>query len=117
MLLQVLHRGRTRGPEARTPKAAQLLQRLRDKKMLYESPAGSNDDWYWIYAAARAGVPAAEVLQYAAKWLLAHVQSLLGIVSCTSPACNVCLQRCLSATESVAVPFSLAAKSKRRHVC
>ena len=54
--LQVLHVGRTKSREARHPKAAQLLQRLKDNNLIYISPVGSNDDWYWIYAAAQAGL-------------------------------------------------------------
>lgn len=52
---QVLHIGRTRSQEAKHPKAAQLLQRLRAQGLLYETPNGSNDDWYWIYASVSAG--------------------------------------------------------------
>ena len=51
----MLHTGRLRSHEAKHPKAVQLLQRLRAQNLLYETPNGSNDDWYWIYASVSAG--------------------------------------------------------------
>jgi proteinaceous RNase P len=49
----VLHQGRLKGP--RDAAANSLLQRLRAEKSLYATPYGSNDDWYWLYAAVQAG--------------------------------------------------------------
>ena len=60
--MQVLHTGRMRSREAKHPRAEQLLQRLRANNLLYVSPVGSNDDWYWIYAAAQAGTGPAQTL-------------------------------------------------------
>lgn len=53
--LVVLHINRTRGPAASTPKARALLKRLTEQNKFYAAPMGSNDDWYWMYAAVVAG--------------------------------------------------------------
>ena len=55
LLLQVLHKRRLRDPKAKEGAAQELIQRLQEQHMLYASPFGSNDDWYWIYAAVKAG--------------------------------------------------------------
>lgn len=55
MWAQVLHESRTRAPWAKQPAAAAALRRLADAHSLYVAPHGSNDDWYWMYAAVRAG--------------------------------------------------------------
>ena len=53
--LVVLHINRTRGPAASTPKAKALLKTLTERKQFQAAPMGSNDDWYWMYAAVAAG--------------------------------------------------------------
>ena len=68
--MQVLHTGRMRSREARHPRAEQLLERLKANNLLYVSPVGSNDDWYWIYAAARAGAGPAQASSLAVAQLL-----------------------------------------------
>ncbi|KAI6669835.1 hypothetical protein NL676_004720 [Syzygium grande] len=50
--LVVLHNKRLKGlMESSSHK--QLLQEWLDKGVLYATPSGSNDDWYWLYAAVR----------------------------------------------------------------
>lgn len=41
--------------QARAPAAQQLLRELTEAGSFYATPAGSNDDWYWIYASVTAG--------------------------------------------------------------
>ena len=53
--VQLLHQSRVQAGPAREPEAAAFLGRLRRDKALYTAPFGSNDDWYWIYAAVQAG--------------------------------------------------------------
>lgn len=53
--IQILHKGRLQGPAASTSEAQELIANLNEDKMLYGSPFGSNDDWYWIYATVKAG--------------------------------------------------------------
>ena len=53
--LVILHVNRTRGHAANSQKAKQLMKSLMDKKSFYAAPHGSNDDWYWMYAAVAAG--------------------------------------------------------------
>ena len=53
--LVVLHVNRTRGPAASAPKARALLQTLTEQNRFFAAPMGSNDDWYWMYAAVVAG--------------------------------------------------------------
>jgi proteinaceous RNase P len=52
---QVLHTKRLNDATARTEDAADLIKNLRQGNMLFATPYGSNDDWYWIYAAIKAG--------------------------------------------------------------
>lgn len=52
---QVLHESRVNAPWAKQPPARRLLQRLAAEHSFYCAPHGSNDDWYWMYAAVRAG--------------------------------------------------------------
>ncbi|KAK9829084.1 hypothetical protein WJX72_003811 [[Myrmecia] bisecta] len=54
-LLVVLHAGRLNKPPAQQPAAQKLLNQLRRENAFYATPFGSNDDWYWLYAAVRAG--------------------------------------------------------------
>ncbi|XP_031393740.1 proteinaceous RNase P 1, chloroplastic/mitochondrial-like isoform X2 [Punica granatum] len=49
--LVILHRSRVHGGPAEDPKNRRLLQRWKESGALYATPAGSNDDWYWLYAA------------------------------------------------------------------
>ena len=53
--LVVLHHKRTRDGPANAPVAKQILSRYWDASALYTTPTGSNDDWYWLYAAVRHG--------------------------------------------------------------
>ncbi|KAL4448170.1 hypothetical protein ABPG75_005389 [Micractinium tetrahymenae] len=53
--LLMLHVGRTKAPQARAPAAQELLRQLTEAGSFYATPAGSNDDWYWIYASVTAG--------------------------------------------------------------
>ncbi len=53
--LVVLHINRTRGPAASTSKSKALLKSLTEQNRFYAAPMGSNDDWYWMYAAVVAG--------------------------------------------------------------
>ncbi|GMH37364.1 hypothetical protein BSKO_05237 [Bryopsis sp. KO-2023] len=52
--LVILHVGRLHGGPAKDPKAQQLINSLRSSGQLYSTPVGSNDDWYWLYAAIKA---------------------------------------------------------------
>ncbi|GAB2287819.1 Proteinaceous RNase P 1, chloroplastic/mitochondrial [Dionaea muscipula] len=49
--LVVLHRNRVYGGPAHHPKNKQLLESWEKSNALYATPPGSNDDWYWLYAA------------------------------------------------------------------
>ena len=53
--LVLLHVNRTKGPAAQAPGAVALLDGLRSEHCFYSTPHGSNDDWYWMYAAVAAG--------------------------------------------------------------
>ena len=53
--LVFLHVGRTRSPQARAPEGQAVLRELQDGGMLFTTPPGSNDDWYWLYACVAAG--------------------------------------------------------------
>ncbi|PSC70853.1 pentatricopeptide repeat [Micractinium conductrix] len=53
--LLMLHVGRTKAPQAKAPDAQALLKQLTAEHSFYTTPAGSNDDWYWIYASVTAG--------------------------------------------------------------
>ena len=53
--LVILHVNRTRGGPASTHKAKSLLRNLNEEQCFYAAPQGSNDDWYWMYAAVSAG--------------------------------------------------------------
>ena len=54
--VQVLHQSRLKAGPANEPTAAAFLDKLRRQKQLYSAPFGSNDDWYWLYAAVQAGM-------------------------------------------------------------
>lgn len=53
--LLVLHQRRVRGGPANARAAAATIQRWRSANELFTTPDGSNDDWYWLYAAVSAG--------------------------------------------------------------
>ena len=42
-------------PVAKQAENQKLLKQLREAREIYLAPFGSNDDWYWIYAAVKAG--------------------------------------------------------------
>lgn len=52
--LLILHTARTRNPLAEKPAAMALMETLVSRSQLYATPVGSNDDWYWLYAALKA---------------------------------------------------------------
>lgn len=49
--LIILHRNRVQGGPADNPQMKRLLEYWREAGALYATPIGSNDDWYWLYAA------------------------------------------------------------------
>ncbi|XP_072973589.1 proteinaceous RNase P 1, chloroplastic/mitochondrial-like isoform X3 [Typha angustifolia] len=49
--LIILHSGRVKGGPAKTPDNRKLIESWRKSGALYATPPGSNDDWYWLYAA------------------------------------------------------------------
>ncbi|XP_050375044.1 proteinaceous RNase P 1, chloroplastic/mitochondrial [Argentina anserina] len=49
--LVILHQSRTNGGPAQIPKNKALLESWKKSRALYATPPGSNDDWYWLYAA------------------------------------------------------------------
>ncbi|KAF6170509.1 hypothetical protein GIB67_031917 [Kingdonia uniflora] len=49
--LVILHNHRVRGGPAEKPNNKKLLESWEKAGALYATPAGSNDDWYWLYAA------------------------------------------------------------------
>ncbi|GKV29407.1 hypothetical protein SLEP1_g38339 [Rubroshorea leprosula] len=49
--LVILHRNRVTGGPARDPNNMKLLESWKKSGALYATPFGSNDDWYWLYAA------------------------------------------------------------------
>ncbi|KAK0600775.1 hypothetical protein LWI29_018296 [Acer saccharum] len=51
MPLVILHRSRVSGGPAQHPKNKMLLETWKASGALYVTPPGSNDDWYWLYAA------------------------------------------------------------------
>ncbi|CAM6108619.1 unnamed protein product [Calypogeia fissa] len=51
--LIILHHGRTKFGAANSPLGQQLLKKWNSSDTLYSTPNGSNDDWYWLYAAVR----------------------------------------------------------------
>ncbi|BDA43062.1 probable mitochondrial ribonuclease P catalytic subunit at C-terminar half [Coccomyxa sp. Obi] len=53
--LLMLHQSRVKAVPARQRRAASLLERLRRENSFYATPFGSNDDWYWLYAAVKSG--------------------------------------------------------------
>lgn len=53
-ILVILHVGRLHSPQAKAPKARAVIDKLRRNNQLFSTPVGSNDDWYWLYAAIMA---------------------------------------------------------------
>nr|GMC58781.1 proteinaceous RNase P 1, chloroplastic/mitochondrial-like [Ipomoea batatas] len=51
--LIILHNRRVSGDMMRKPSNKALAQKWRTADALYETPTGSNDDWYWLYAAIK----------------------------------------------------------------
>ncbi|XP_025812231.1 proteinaceous RNase P 1, chloroplastic/mitochondrial-like isoform X3 [Panicum hallii] len=49
--LIILHRNRVNGGNAKAPHNQKILESWRKAGALYATPPGSNDDWYWLYAA------------------------------------------------------------------
>ncbi|OMP05195.1 hypothetical protein CCACVL1_02016, partial [Corchorus capsularis] len=49
--LVILHQARVSGGPAGNPSNRKLLENWKKAGTLYATPAGSNDDWYWLYAA------------------------------------------------------------------
>ncbi|XP_057495343.1 proteinaceous RNase P 1, chloroplastic/mitochondrial-like isoform X1 [Actinidia eriantha] len=49
--LVVLHRSRVTGGPAQSPNNKKLLETWKRAGALYATPPGSNDDWYWLFAA------------------------------------------------------------------
>uniref|UniRef100_A0A1J3D0P1 ribonuclease P n=1 Tax=Noccaea caerulescens TaxID=107243 RepID=A0A1J3D0P1_NOCCA len=49
--LVILHKSRVHGGPATYPKNRALLEKWKNAGALYATPPGSNDDWYWLYAA------------------------------------------------------------------
>ncbi|XP_038878402.1 proteinaceous RNase P 1, chloroplastic/mitochondrial-like [Benincasa hispida] len=53
MPLIILHRSRVTGGPAQNPNNKKLIETWKNCGALYTTPPGSNDDWYWLYAAVR----------------------------------------------------------------
>ncbi|XP_048490640.1 uncharacterized protein LOC104902231 isoform X2 [Beta vulgaris subsp. vulgaris] len=51
--LIVLHNRRVSGSNLDKPIDKELVERWRNADALYATPTGSNDDWYWLYAAIK----------------------------------------------------------------
>ncbi|PWA78661.1 proteinaceous RNase P 1 [Artemisia annua] len=49
--LVILHSGRVKGQQNWNQKNRMALQHWKESGALYVTPQGSNDDWYWLYAA------------------------------------------------------------------
>ncbi|KAK4756961.1 hypothetical protein SAY87_007088 [Trapa incisa] len=51
--LIVLHNRRITSPKMDEPVNKKLIEKWRNADALYATPTGSNDDWYWLYAAIK----------------------------------------------------------------
>ncbi|CAH9131397.1 unnamed protein product [Cuscuta epithymum] len=51
--LIILHNRRVNGDKLHKPFEKALIEKWRTADALYETPTGSNDDWYWLYAAIK----------------------------------------------------------------
>ncbi|KAJ1394653.1 Tetratricopeptide-like helical domain superfamily [Sesbania bispinosa] len=49
--LIILHVNRVNGGPAQSPNNRRLIENWKQNGVLYATPQGSNDDWYWLYAA------------------------------------------------------------------
>ncbi|KAK2371381.1 proteinaceous RNase P [Trifolium repens] len=49
--LIILHVNRVTGGRAQSPNNKRLIENWKKNGVLYATPYGSNDDWYWLYAA------------------------------------------------------------------
>ncbi|XP_030477711.2 proteinaceous RNase P 1, chloroplastic/mitochondrial [Cannabis sativa] len=49
--LIILHTSRVNGGPAQDPRNKKLIEMWKKAGALYATPSGSNDDWYWLYAA------------------------------------------------------------------
>ncbi|KAL2318517.1 hypothetical protein Fmac_032393 [Flemingia macrophylla] len=49
--LVILHISRVNGGPAQNPKYRRFIENWKKNGALYTTPQGSNDDWYWLYAA------------------------------------------------------------------
>lgn len=46
----MLHKRRLKDPDVAQRENAAFIEEIKGDKMLYTTPYGSNDDWYWLYA-------------------------------------------------------------------
>lgn len=53
--LQVLHIGRVKRQKEINPDDAAWIDMMCQQERFFVTPYGSNDDWYWMYAAVAAG--------------------------------------------------------------
>ncbi|KAL7096966.1 hypothetical protein ACP275_10G113200 [Erythranthe tilingii] len=53
--LIVLHNRRINGGKMEEPFNKALIEKWRTADAIYATPTGSNDDWYWLYAAIKCG--------------------------------------------------------------
>lgn len=51
--LILLHHRRTRGGPASSSFAIKILNKWQETHAIYTTPTGSNDDWYWLFAAVK----------------------------------------------------------------
>ncbi|MCO5546941.1 hypothetical protein L7F22_000380 [Adiantum nelumboides] len=51
--LVVLHCRRTSDRGTRSPRSQNIIDSWVNRNVLYSTPHGSNDDWYWLYAAVK----------------------------------------------------------------
>ncbi|CAI0543338.1 unnamed protein product [Linum tenue] len=51
--LIILHNRRISGPKMDQPVNKTLVEKWRNADALFATPTGSNDDWYWLYAAIK----------------------------------------------------------------
>ena len=54
-MVQVLHKARVKRQQETSPDDAAWIADMCQQGRLYVTPYGSNDDWYWMYAAVAAG--------------------------------------------------------------
>jgi proteinaceous RNase P len=58
-MLLIFHQRRLREIEQYHPAYLPWIEGLKKERKLFATPAGSNDDWYWLYACVKAQVRAA----------------------------------------------------------